>query len=68
MNAGAQIRWLMGRVHVGTSNAEVERDIRERCTKAGATEAQTAECVAYALKCHKDNRKLYNHVMRDLRG
>ena len=55
------IRWLMGRVHVGTPDAEVEADMRRRCAKA--TKEQTAACVAFALACHKENRELYAAVV-----
>lgn len=58
------IRWLMGRVHVGTSDAEVEADIRRRFAKnVGMTEKQVAACVAYALDCHRENQWLYSAVM-----
>jgi|HubBroStandDraft_1064217.scaffolds.fasta_scaffold34755_1 hypothetical protein len=60
------IRWLMGRVHVGTSDADIEADMRRRFAKAvanGMTEEQLAECIAYALACHRENQGLYNAVM-----
>lgn len=55
------IRWLMGRVHVGTPDAEVEADIRKRLPDA--TEEQKVECVKYALACHRENQDLYHAVM-----
>jgi len=55
------IRWLMGRVHVGTPDAEVEADMRKRCSKA--TEEQAAACVEFALACHHENQGLYRSVM-----
>jgi len=54
------IRWLIGRVHVSTPDAQVEADIRRRTPKA-TKEAQDA-CVAYALKCHHENQNLYRSV------
>jgi hypothetical protein len=56
-----QIRWLLGRVHVSTSDDDVAKDIAARCSKA--TPAQRSACVKYALKCHHENQGLYNHVM-----
>lgn len=59
------IKWLMGRVHVGTSNDEVQADIERRCAASpGFTPALIRQSVAYALECHKRNRELYVHVMR----
>ena len=55
------IRWLLGRVHVSTPDAEVEADIRLTCSKA--TEAQRKACVKYALKCHRENQALYCRVI-----
>jgi hypothetical protein len=61
------IRWLLGRVHVSTSDAEVEADIRRRLpsklTAPLITEAQRKACVKYALKCHRENQALYCHVV-----
>lgn len=58
------IRWLMGRVHVGTPDAEIESDIRGRlANNPKATEEMIAACVAFALQCHAENRGLYRSVM-----
>jgi len=58
------IHWIMGNVHVGTSDAEVEADIRRRLAKnKNVPEDQIVECVKYALACHKENRELYRAVM-----
>jgi Na+-transporting methylmalonyl-CoA/oxaloacetate decarboxylase gamma subunit len=59
----ASIRWLMGRVHVGTPDAEVEADMRRRCAKTNATEQEIAAIVAFAIACHRENQGLYNAVM-----
>jgi len=56
----ASIRWLMGRVHVGMSDADITAYITRRCSKA--TPSQLRACVKYALKCHKENRALYSRV------
>jgi hypothetical protein len=57
----ASIRWLIGRVHVGTSDAEIEADMIRRCSTA--TPQQKRACIKYALKCHRENQALYDHVM-----
>ena len=55
------IRWLMGRVHVGTCAAEIEADIRDRCAKNPAfTPSLIKQSIAYALECHKRNRALFD--------
>jgi hypothetical protein len=56
----AAIRWLLGRVHVGTPDAEIEADIRQRTSRA--TKKVQDACVAYALKCHRENQDLYRAV------
>lgn len=61
------LKWLMGRVHVGTPDSEVETDIRQRCEKSGFPAKITAESVKYALICHHENKGLYRHVMRGSR-
>jgi hypothetical protein len=57
------IRWLMGRVHVGTPDVEIEADIRRRMVKNNPTEEQMRACVDYALACHRENQGLYHTVM-----
>jgi len=61
------IHWLMGRVHVGTPDAEIEQEIRRRLEamiRAGkANEGMVAECVKYAIACHRENQGLYNAVV-----
>ena len=56
------IDWILSRVHVGTSEADVAANIRSRCEKS-MTPVQTERCVAYALKAHATNLKLYQGVM-----
>jgi len=55
------ISWLMGRVHVSTSDAEIEADIRRRLPQA--SEEQLSECVKYAIACHRENQGLYRAVV-----
>ena len=57
------IRWLMGRVHVGTSDAEIEADIRARCSDPAYTPEIIQEAIDYALLCHRENQNLYARVM-----
>ena len=56
-----QIEWIMGNVHVGTSDAEVTADWKKRCAKLPAALAKA--CTAYALKVHHKNQDLYRDVM-----
>jgi len=56
------ISFIVGRLHVRTSDAEVEANITKRTAKL--TPAQQRKCVAYALKCHRENQGLYDFVMR----
>lgn len=56
------IRWLLGKIHVGTSDAEIEAEIRRRAnpaTDARWTEEFTAEAVRFALWEAEENRALY---------
>lgn len=58
------VNYLMGRVHVGTPDAEVEADIRRRCEgKPGYTPGLVEQSVRYAIECHQRNRELFRHVM-----
>ena len=57
------IDWLLGRINVGTPDAEVAADIRRRSEKAGASEPQVKANVAYAIKQHHANIEMYNSVM-----
>jgi hypothetical protein len=58
------IHWLMGRVHVGTSDIEVEADIRKRLKRnPDATPRVVDQCIAYALACHRANQSLYRRVV-----
>lgn len=59
----AEIRWLVGRYHVGTSDADIEWDIRRRAKGPRWTPAMVKKTVAYALKVHHENQKMYNDVM-----
>jgi hypothetical protein len=56
------IRWLLGNIHVGTSDAEIEAEVRRRAnpaTDARWTEEFTAEAVRFALWEAEENRALY---------
>lgn len=58
-----QIDWLMGRIHCGTPDAEVEADIRKRlASNPKATPEMVQACVDYALAVHHDDQDLYHSV------
>jgi len=59
-----QIRFLVGKEHVGTSDEWIASRIGARCVKAAMTEKQTGQCVKYAIGVHAENRELYDFVMR----
>jgi hypothetical protein len=59
-----EIRFLVGKEHVGTSDESIASLIGARCVKAGMTEKQIARCVKYAIGVHAENRELYDSVMR----
>jgi hypothetical protein len=59
-----EIRFLVGKEHVGTSDESIASLIGARCVKAGMTEKQIARCVKYAIGAHAENRELYDFVMR----
>lgn len=55
------VRWLVNRMHVGTPNRELLKDIRER-TK-GQSRHVRRYAYAAALNAHNANRGLYADVM-----
>jgi len=64
------IKGYMGRVYVGTSDAEIETSIRAaiqsfriRQSEYSVSRATEDACVRYALKLHEENRELYQSVM-----
>lgn len=69
----AAIRFIMGRVHVGTPDATVEADIRARVAR-GRTGGQRCSVatenalVRMALAQHKRNREEYATVMGGFRS
>lgn len=74
----AMVRWLVGRVHVGTPNetvaADIERSMRgvklkgiRHKTVRVLSESSVKEAVRYALECHEENRKTHDAVMRGSR-
>ena len=57
------ISWLVNRLHVSVTDAEIEQDIRGRCTAPGYTESLLNQSVKYAIECHNRNRGLYRDVV-----
>lgn len=58
-----QTSWIVGRIHVGTPDEEVEADIRRRAKKINLSASDTGKLVRHALNAHHKNIKLYNDVM-----
>jgi hypothetical protein len=56
------LEWLVGRMHVGTPDAEVRAEIRRRL-KAGLSAAERKRVVDAAVRIHRRNRRLYARVM-----
>lgn len=57
------IRWLVGKLHVGTPDEEVAANFRKRCQKAGFDEEYTAKVIQAALYMHHQNQGQYQEVM-----
>jgi|HubBroStandDraft_3_1064219.scaffolds.fasta_scaffold87594_6 hypothetical protein len=55
------IRFLLGRIHVGTPDAEIAAEITRRLPQA--TPRQLKACIGYAMRVHRENQGLYNYVM-----
>lgn len=53
-----QIRWLLGRVHVGESDEEAQACITRRMAEDKFTPGCIKLAAEYALKCHRDNQGL----------
>ena len=57
-------RWLVNRLHVSTSDAEIEADMRRRVAdRPDWTPELVAQLVACALECHRENQRLYSDVV-----
>lgn len=59
----AQIRWLVGRMHVGTPEEEVATDIRRRCKRGEWDDRDCERAVNFALREHRRNLEEYLWVM-----
>lgn len=59
------IAWVVGNLHVGTTESEISAEIEKRLAKAGPefTPAIRRECVAYAQLVHQANRSLFRRVV-----
>lgn len=58
------IRHYVATFHVGVPDETIAMEVRKRLRlNPNAKEKMIDVCVRYALKCHEDNRKLYNRVM-----
>ena len=62
------VRWLLGRIHCGTPDAEVKADAMKRANAAKwfgrpLTAAQKKKVVDAFLKAHHENQRSYCDVM-----
>jgi hypothetical protein len=57
-----QVDWIVGRMRVDASDAEVVREFRARCARSSASEELTGAVVNYALQAHHHNQELYERV------
>jgi len=59
----AQLRWIVGNMHVGTSDEDLTADILARCEgwPLGQYADYVAQACAYALASHRANQGLYAH-------
>ena len=55
-----QIKWLVARMHVATSDADVTEMLEKRMVGPAFTPRIRKAAIAFALKCHRDNQKLFN--------
>ncbi len=53
-----QIRWLVNRLHVSTSDEDVSKHITERMKDTQWTPGAIKAAGAYAIKVHHDNQNL----------
>ncbi len=54
-----QLRWIVGRIHVGTPDADVCAEIEGRAVRAGITDPDLiAQLCAHALIAHRANQAL----------
>jgi len=56
------LAWVVGRMHVGTSDAEVRAEIRRRLRPEVPTR-ERQRIVDAAVRIHRRNRRLYVAVM-----
>jgi hypothetical protein len=58
------VEWLVDRMHVGTSDVTVVRDMARRMAGKGYSREQRKEVYREALNHHRRNQQLYRDVMR----
>jgi len=57
-----EIEWLIGHIHVGTSDYKIAKNILSRTKNWEKKQRKLA--VKFAIRYHHKNRRLYSHVMR----
>lgn len=59
------IRWKINKLHVSTTDEEIENLIKQACERnQNFTAALTKQAVAYAMACHRSNQDLFMFVAR----
>lgn len=61
------IRQIVNRCHIGDSNISVIKYVISRTNKGAwrkLDKLQRKELMLQAIKCHKENRKLYSFIQR----
>lgn len=61
-NIDPMIRWMVGNLHVGSSDLEVLRYIRKKMKK-GTSKGLKKIAYQHALAAHRENQKQYMAVM-----
>jgi hypothetical protein len=57
-----EVRWIVERLHVGTSPFNVVRAVSYRLRRSTFTKANRKAVYCYALQVHRQNQQLYRAV------
>lgn len=59
-----QIQWIVSRMHVSTTEAEIETEMRRRMPTSRFSASQIDEGIRHAMQCHRENVTLYHNVQQ----